>query len=93
MSAAGGAWLGVVGSGREQNAGVGPLDGWLPPRTPCPQTHTPTHRSLPPGSVEFAVDVPTLAAGSVCGGRRIAQVFPQGVRLLGEPPSPEQKHM
>ncbi|KAL4424540.1 hypothetical protein ABPG77_010120 [Micractinium sp. CCAP 211/92] len=33
-------------------------------------------------SVEFAVDVPTLAAGSVCGGRCIVQVFPQGVRLL-----------
>ncbi len=37
-----------------------------------------------PCSVEFAVDVPTLAAGPLCGGRRIAQVFPQGVRLLGE---------
>lgn len=35
-------------------------------------------------TVEFAVDTPTLAAGSLCGGRRIAQVFPQGVRLLGE---------
>lgn len=35
-------------------------------------------------SVEFAVDTPTIAASSVCGGRRIVQVFPQGVRLLGE---------
>lgn len=29
------------------------------------------------------MDVPTLAAGSMCGARRIVQVFPQGVRLLG----------
>lgn len=35
-------------------------------------------------SVEFATDTTTLAAGSVCGRRRIVQVFPEGVRILGE---------
>lgn len=35
-------------------------------------------------SVEFAVDTPTVAAGSLGGGRRLVQAFPQGVRLLGE---------
>jgi hypothetical protein len=34
--------------------------------------------------VEFAIDTTTLAAGSVCGARRIVQVFPEGVRILGE---------
>ena len=38
-------------------------------------------------SVEFAVDVPTVAAGSVCGGQRIVQAFPQGFRLLGALPT------
>lgn len=30
------------------------------------------------------MDTTTIAAGSVCGGRRIIQVFPEGVRVLGE---------
>ena len=33
-------------------------------------------------SVEFAGDVPTLAAGTVYQGRRIVQAFPQGLRVL-----------
>lgn len=32
--------------------------------------------------VEFAGDTPTLAAGTVAGGRRVLQAFPQGLRLL-----------
>eukprot|EP00887_Chlorella_sp_A99_P001781 scaffold19.g1781.t1 len=32
--------------------------------------------------VEFALDAPTLAAGSICGRRRMVQVFPQGLRVM-----------
>lgn len=31
---------------------------------------------------EFAGDVPTLAAGAMCGGSQLLQAFPQGLRLL-----------
>ena len=46
-------------------------------------TRSSTPAPAPPRRVEFAVDTPTLAAGSVCDGRRLVQAFPQGVRLLG----------
>ncbi|GAB4813518.1 hypothetical protein N2152v2_000564 [Parachlorella kessleri] len=32
--------------------------------------------------VEFAADTATIAAGSVCGGRRMVQAFAQGVRIM-----------